>query len=174
MNQDSKSEDLRVALTEMMVLFDNNEWIESKMVELGLQKLQDVPNEAFLVVRKHHPYLGCAFNAVNQFFVAFHMAVVQSPKTDVQNIAKYADAVTVLCCEALGDQVTSVDSISKHANVTAIGNLAYIAQKHSNKSIRNKATLLLQQWRNHFAFSAPGSPPPPTAEGGEGESCVCF
>jgi hypothetical protein len=119
--------------------FDQEAWCNQHRQSIN----PDDVMATFKFVKWRHPLFGCAKNI---------MPVLNGHESDA-DLAKLADAVTVLCVEQVGIECfaeNKQDLLTNDLstlNTTAIGNLAYVALNHSNKNIKNKASARLLLWR---------------------------
>jgi hypothetical protein len=115
---------------------NNVAWAEENKNRVDVKKI----DKTFGFVLTHHPLHGLARR--------------QMPKLtgteSTEELAKLADAVTVLCVEAVGStqNTSSADETTfSRMNATGVGNLAYCALKHSDEEIRRHNAELLEGWR---------------------------
>jgi len=123
--------------------FDHDGWLKQHAHALD----KSDPDSTFQYVRRNHPLHGCSF-------LLPMMTSVEVSRLSLQNAAKFADAVTVFCCDYLGyhqlDEICSERHISE-INETSVGNLAYIAVNHSDAQTRQLATDQFERLRAKFA-----------------------
>lgn len=119
--------------------FDHQSWLDA--LPKGRVDPAD-PQLTFRYVINHHPLMGCAV------FPSIPLNDVLGLES-IQEMAKYADAVTVCCYKALGDlelrEQNPIPDISE-INDASIGNAAYIAVHHPNPTARAHQT----QWIAHY------------------------
>ncbi len=111
----------------------------------------------FRYVVSNHPLHGCA-TAVPP--------LLNGRETD-RELARFADAVTILCCEAVGDDSfgaqpePALDTPAKllEINATGVANMAHVAIHHTSPDVRQRAAHALTLWRNAKAPQPPSQPP---------------
>jgi len=132
-----------MSLAVLDTAFDHNTWLEQHAHALD----KSDPDRTFRYVLRNHPLHGCSF-------LLPIMTSVEVFRLSLQNAAKFADAVTVFCCDYLGyhqlDEICSEHHISE-INDTHVGNLAYIAVNHCDPQIRQLATNKFERLRAKFA-----------------------
>lgn len=108
---------------------DNTRWVEDNKHILDPNNVQ----ATFAVVRKTHPRAGAAYDVLS-------LEMIRDKLKDmtVEDIAKYADAVTICCYEVLGNDNEPPQTDKQSLNTTALGNSAYIALYHSKEEVRKK------------------------------------
>jgi len=116
------------------VLFDNVAWVNQHAQQLSSLD----PQVTFRHVIAHHPLRGCASNEPPSVATVAKIS-------DLSEIAKYADAVTVCCYEVCGTNDPTI-SLLASSNATAAGNMAFIAQNHSNAAVRAHYTNQVAAW----------------------------
>ena len=110
---------------------DNVQWVRDHPEVQGVGI-----DQAFSVILVTHPYYGCAFDPLQPTPVVGRT---------INELEKYADAVTVACLEELGTQVLKINSEqTKKINLTAIANLAYIVKNHPDPLIREHGSRVFQ------------------------------
>jgi len=118
---------------------DNEQWVRQHSIFLDANNIE----LSFNYIKKNHPLVGCS----RRVFPA--LTAIDT----IEQLASYADAVTVACVERLGtEQMPNLISLKKaeikNWNHTGVGNLAYIAIHHSTKKIRTQALAILEKWRS--------------------------
>jgi hypothetical protein len=119
---------------------DNVAWVTTNKDKLYPDNIE----KTFEAVAHLHPLFGCSDDLQTLVNIRPHMTTMQ-----IEKLAKYADAVTVCCCEKLGEQsISDVLNLiwsqkELDLNATAIGNMAYIALHHSDPKIREKMKTFL-------------------------------
>lgn len=116
------------------ISFDNEKWVQENLTE----KDKNNPNSIFAFVRLKHPYQGCCSDPYN--------LPKANKKSSVDELSKFADAVTIFCFEKIGNDIK--DFSLEDANTSAVGNVAYIALHHSNQQIRQKCLESINVWKN--------------------------
>lgn len=130
--------------------FDQAAWCSEAVSNAKVDR-KDV-QATFRYVQFHHPFFGCA-KPVNQL-------PQWTGQETVEQLAKLADAVTVICCEQVGNEggVNSDDADAlRTLNATAVANCAYVALHHPRETVRQTALQTIQRWRSAKL------PPHPTA-----------
>lgn len=113
-------------------------------------------NATFAYVKRNHPLFGCAKMPPPTL----------TGRESTEDLSNLADAVTVLCCDAVAEpnQVkctcnswnanTNTDANKACAfrslNTTAVGNMAHVSLNHSVANVRAQFGKLLDTWRAHL------------------------
>jgi len=121
--------------------FDQQAWCNENRASIN----PDDVMATFTFVKWRHPLFGCV--------KPMHLMPILNGHESDGDLAKLADAVTILCVEKVGSECfadNKQDLLSTNLNTlntTAIGNLAFIAIYHSDQNIKNKAKARLLLWR---------------------------
>jgi len=105
----------------------NSEWVKENSILL--ENLKDNPDMVFQLVTQIHPNSGMAFRRMPKITGA----------ESINKIATYADAVTLVCYENIGNlqqYKAGKEMIIDGVNETGIGGIAYIALNHPSFEIR--------------------------------------
>lgn len=122
----------------MPPLFDNIDWV-AKHPELPKNDLQTT----FRMVTATHPLGGCAFSPLSTL-----PKTMFNKRASLQTLALLADAVTTNCYEVVGHGMyLEITANLASENITAVGNYAFVALHHSQKSVRNLAKHRVDTWR---------------------------
>lgn len=111
---------------------------------------KDDPDAVFGYVMSNHPRRGVSY-------------MLDEPKielTELVNLqleeqAKYCDFVTYYCVEKVAQDPSGYTF--EGANITAIGNIAYVALNHSNPLIRQQYTKTIERFRKEAASAGSGN-----------------
>lgn len=113
---------------------DNKAWVTQHEAKLDRKDV----DATFQYVKFNHPLCG----------VPFMEPPVFKHDDSVETLIIYADAVTVACCEALGERKEKYDKKTlRLLNAGSVSSLAYIALYHSKPEVRAKHLAILEQWR---------------------------
>ena len=137
---------------EQLECFDHKIWAEKHKSELEFmmeaKDSQSVQN-VFRYVQSHHPNMGCALSPL---FMEQKRLLKKMKSMPLSELAKYADAVAVICCELVGETMFQLSGGQTRQwltdpNETSIGNVAYMACHHSKEAIRAQAQNIIQLFK---------------------------
>lgn len=117
---------------------DNVQWVQDNKDILKADDIQ----ATFMIVYKMHPKGGMAYDALTLERIRDRLK-----EESIEDIAKYADAVTVCCCEVLGVDNELPQGDRQSLNTTALGNAAYIALHHSRADVREKYAAFVDKYK---------------------------
>jgi hypothetical protein len=139
---------------------NNLEWVQQHRNSL----FPEDASQTFQVVLARHPNYGAAempiphVNRLHGLLSSLRPQPEQEggqqQKKALEELAAFADAVTVCCYEGLGRHVQPTQGLEK-PNATTLGNLAFIASHHSGRAVREKykGVLLSMASRNYCSRS---------------------
>ena len=120
--------------------FDQGVWCEQHRPFVNVGDVQ----ATYLYVRWRHPLFGVAKPA--------EKLPIWNGAEPIEVIAKMADAVTILCLETVGRELTNneakVSAQIPDMQTTAVANLAYVALHHADEQVKTVANAHLQAWRH--------------------------
>lgn len=116
--------------------FNNEKWVQENIAHLNPKNA----NETFRYVILHHPLHGCTVLGRDEQ-VKRHFATAS-----LEEISRYADAVTVACYRSLPPlRIADLIDTIHFSNWTGIANVAYLGMNRVHD--RQEAEAVLRAWR---------------------------
>jgi len=119
--------------------FTNTQWVQENLKELD----PNDENKTFAAVQRLHPLFGCSW----QTFDNHNYPISYLKSCTLEQASMFADAVAVCCYEKLGhSRLNGQIPIQK----TAVGNAAFVALHHCNRSVRRYWTKKIEKFQSQL------------------------